>query len=69
MWGSEKGSEGVVELARLGNAVRGQAGRVANMGTVPIPRQRRSVHLELDRQWGRWGYIGTAPCSAEFSER
>ena len=38
------------------------------MGTVPIPRQRRSVHLELDRQWGRWGYIGTATCSAEFSE-
>ena len=27
------------------------------MGTVPVPRQRRSVHLELDRQWGRWGYM------------
>ena len=28
--------------------------------------QRRSVHLELDRQWGRWGHIGTATCSVWF---
>ena len=32
MWGSEKGSEGVVELARLGNAVRGAGGEGCEHG-------------------------------------
>ena len=43
-------------------------GGVCEYGHCACSRQRRSVHLELDRQWGRWGYIGTATCSAEFSE-
>ena len=43
-------------------------GRGSEYGHCACSRQRRSVHLELDRQWGRWGYVGTATCSAEFSE-
>ena len=54
-----------MELARSGSAVGGLR---CEYGHCACSRQRGSVHLELDRQWGRWGYVGTATCSAEFSE-
>ena len=51
-----------------GTGAVGQRRQGCEYGHFACPRQRGSVHLELDRQWGRWGYIGTATCSAEFSE-
>ena len=55
-----------MELARLGSTVRGAGGEGCEHGHCACSGQRRSVHLELDRQWGRWGHIGTATCSVWF---
>ena len=39
---------------------------VCEYGHCACSGQRGSVHLGLDRQWGRWGHIGTATCSVWF---
>ena len=53
-----------MELARLGGAVVCVC--VCEYGHCACSGQRGSVHLGLDRQWGRWGHIGTATCSVWF---
>ena len=51
-----------------GTGAVGQRRQGCEYGHCACSRQRGSVHLELDRQWRRWGRIGTATCSAWFSE-
>ena len=69
MWGSEKGSEGVVELARLGNAVRGAGGEGCEHGHCAYSKAAQERTPGARSPVGTVGLIGTAPCSAEFSER
>eukprot|EP00964_Phaeocystis_antarctica_P142765 scaffold108106_cov90-Phaeocystis_antarctica.AAC.1 len=38
-----------------GTGAVGQRHQGCEYGHCACPRQRGSVHLELDRQWGRWG--------------
>eukprot|EP00964_Phaeocystis_antarctica_P005041 scaffold2751_cov75-Phaeocystis_antarctica.AAC.1 len=49
-----------------GTGAVGQRRQGCEYGHCASSRQRGSVHLELDRQWGRWGRIGTATCSVRF---